>query len=210
MSKPRTPLQIATAVINSKKSTGPTTEEGKAASSQNAVVHGLTSRFSVQPWESEAEYLKLYEGFAAEFPAHSELEKELLESMINSRWLVRRAIFLQEFTFDLDRPDCVDTKLLELYMRYQTRHESVFHKAHAALVKIRAERQKTRNQETARQTTKQLGFVSQQRQEAAESRKQELHEIKMQVKKATLARLERQIAPPKTAPPSPASLQTAA
>ena len=41
---------------NSRRSTGPVTIAGKAASSQNALRHGLTSKNIVIPGEDPAEY----------------------------------------------------------------------------------------------------------------------------------------------------------
>jgi hypothetical protein len=181
----RTPLQHLAAITNSQKSTGPKTEAGKAVVSQNAVTHGLASCFVVMPWEEAAEYEELYDGFEAEFPPANAVEKELLDSMVQARWLVRRSLLLQQLCFQPDLPACMDTKLA-LYLRYQTTHERAFHKAYAALLKIKAEREKSQTVAACQQTEKQLGFVSQKRQEASETRKQQQHEAALRVKEVTI------------------------
>ncbi len=190
MSQPRTPAQHLAAMENALKSTGPQTEEGKTISSQNAVKHGLSARFWVQSWEDGEAYQDLYQGFESEFPAHNCVEKELLDSMVQSRWLARRAILLQEFCFGLELPHCTAPKDLALYMRYQATHERAFHKAYAALLKLKSEREKGAREAGRREAVKLLGFVLQRRREAAETRRQELHKLSVRIKEAALLRLE--------------------
>ena len=43
-------------LLNAQRSTGPRTEEGKAASSLNSLKHGLTAKTVVLPGEDPAEY----------------------------------------------------------------------------------------------------------------------------------------------------------
>jgi flagellar hook-basal body complex protein FliE len=181
----QTPAQYAASIANAFKSTGPKTEAGKTASSQNAVVHGLSSRFMVHAWEDADEYAELCAGFQAEFPPTSSVETELLESMIRSCWLARRAVLLQEFCFKGSLPECIDPKL-PLYLRYQTTHERAFHKAYATLLKIKAEREKSQMASARQEAVDRLGFVSQKRQEASETRKQQQHEAALRVKDVTI------------------------
>ena len=57
-----TEAQIAANQANSQLSSGPKTEEGKAASSKNHLSHGLTYRggmFILLPWENAQEYDQL-------------------------------------------------------------------------------------------------------------------------------------------------------
>jgi hypothetical protein len=181
----QTPAQYAASIANAVKSTGPKTEAGKATSSQNAVIHGLSSRFVVHAWEDAEEYAEMREGFEAEFPPSNSVEQELLESMIRSCWLARRAVLLQEFCFKSTLPECIDPKL-PLYLRYQTTHERAFHKAYAALLKIKAEREKREMAAARQETAQELGFVSQIRRGASETRKQQQHEATLRVKDVTV------------------------
>ena len=48
--------QIAANRQNAKLSTGPTTADGKTASSRNAITHGLTASRGLLPGESAEEY----------------------------------------------------------------------------------------------------------------------------------------------------------
>ena len=57
-----TQAQIQANQANAQLSTGPTTEAGRAASSKNHVIHGLSYRggmFILLPWESAVEFDQL-------------------------------------------------------------------------------------------------------------------------------------------------------
>ena len=206
----RTPAQHLAAMENALKSTGPKTEAGKAISSQNGTTHGLSARFSVQSWESAEAYSDLQQGFESKFPPHNCVEKELLDSMVQSRWLARRAILLQEFCFGLEIPDCTAPKELALYLRYQTTHERAFHKAYTALLKLKTEREQAAQQARRQEAAKPLGFALQKRQESAETRRQELHKLALRIKEATLLRLESRPVAPRPPQEEPGSLSVAA
>jgi hypothetical protein len=60
-----TTAQILANRLNSRKSTGPKTDEGKAAVSQNAVKHGLFAE-SVIEGENEADYEAFHDKMLAE------------------------------------------------------------------------------------------------------------------------------------------------
>lgn len=83
-------------------------------------------------------------------------------------WLSQRAIRLQDLSFHRDLPYCHEPKELALYLRYQTTHDRSFHKCLSDLLKLRAEQRKA-----------EAGFVSQQHKAAAETRKQELHNVRI-------------------------------
>jgi low affinity Fe/Cu permease len=98
-------------------------------------------------------------------------ETILVDKMAQAIWLSKRAQMLQHVTFNHELPVCDDQKQLALYLRYQTTNERAFHKCLNDLLKLRAEK---RRQE--------IGFESQKRQaadqtrrEVSETRKQELH-----------------------------------
>jgi hypothetical protein len=94
-----------------------------------------------------------------------------------ARWLCRHNLFLPSifthFNSNLstphflslrepESPTCFDPTL-SLYLRYQSTHERSFHKAHALLTKIKAERKKTEQAAAREESTRQLGFVLQKR-----------------------------------------------
>jgi hypothetical protein len=155
-----TPSQIAANQANSQHSTGPKTEEGKAVSSQNGTSHGLCGHFTVLPWENENEFNSFCCHLLAELSPATRLERDLVESMAQHRWLVKRALFLQNQCFALDSFHCDQEKKLALYLRYQTTNERAYYKAHHEFQKLKEQRKKA-----------EIGFASQ-------TRKEETHELK--------------------------------
>ncbi len=77
------------------KSTGPRTEEGKAASRLNALRHGADARLSVIPGEDPAELEALARDYHAQFRPASPEQIFLVETLIQSDWLRRRYMCLE-------------------------------------------------------------------------------------------------------------------
>src|SRR5205814_2329244 len=76
---------------NAEQSTGPKTEEGKSASSLNAMKHGLTSHTcAVLPGEDADEYRALSEQVHHEQRPVGVLQKELVEHLVQLIWKLRR------------------------------------------------------------------------------------------------------------------------
>jgi hypothetical protein len=160
---------------NAQHSTGPTTQDGKAASCKNNFKYGLTgASFTVLEFEDQDEYNHVLCGLRAEHQPATMTEEILVEKMAQSYWLRKRALYLQdqcctdeELTLDEQK------KQLALFLRYQTTHDRAFHRALTDLLKLRAEKRKA-----------EIGFESQKQKEAQESRrtaaemrKQELHQF---------------------------------
>jgi hypothetical protein len=172
--------QIAANTANAQHSSGPKTAEGKAVASQNRRKYGLTGRFQVLPWEDQEDFDALVELLRCEHQPNIGFESELIETMAQHYWLSQRAGLLQERCFDREVPDCLDEKQLALYMRYQTTHERAFERCANELRKLRNETrkaqigfesQKRREADDARQAAHEI------RRQAAENRKQELHQF---------------------------------
>jgi hypothetical protein len=89
-----TEKQIRANRQNAKKSTGPKTEEGKAAVSQNAVKHGLFVD-SVVAGETESEYEAFYGELLAELAPRGVVELLLAERVVSLWWRLRRAERMQ-------------------------------------------------------------------------------------------------------------------
>jgi hypothetical protein len=177
-----TSAQLAANQSNAQRSTGPRTPEGKAIASQNNLRYGFTGAFSVLSWENQADFDALLSGLRTEHQPSTPTEAALVEKMAQSLWLSKRALLLQELTFTLEIPSCLDEKQLALYLRYQTTHDRAFHRCLDQLLKLRAEKRKT-----------EIGFESQQqkqadqtRREAVEIRKQELHRYAVLLAEAKL------------------------
>jgi hypothetical protein len=165
-----TPNRLAANRENAQKSTGPTTDEGKAVSSQNRVTHGLArhnGRFALLPTESPDEYADLLNGYLQEHQPTTPTESDLVHTMAESRWLSHRAQNLQPSCFNPDTGAIVDPKSLALYVRYENTYLRAYNAAFKQLQSLRAERRKA-----------ELGFEAQKRQQAAELRAQEKHQMK--------------------------------
>ncbi len=79
--------QIAANRLNAQKSTGPRSPEGKAAVSQNALKHGLRSKYFLRGFAEEKEdYLQLYAGLYEEWQPATRTEEVLLERMALALW----------------------------------------------------------------------------------------------------------------------------
>jgi len=81
---------------NAQKSTGPKTQQGKAASSQNAVKHGLYSTDiivnSPHLKEDPAEYELLLSSLFEELKPQTLLQEHLVRKIANALWRSRRII----------------------------------------------------------------------------------------------------------------------
>src|SRR2546422_10273588 len=85
-----TDAQIAANRRNGQLSLGPTTPEGKAISSQNALKHGLTARDPLLPDESETELTGFRQRLLAELQPVGEIEALLVSRIVNVAWRLRR------------------------------------------------------------------------------------------------------------------------
>jgi len=163
--------QIAANQTNAQLSTGPITEEGKAASAQNNFRHGLCGAFIIQSWENAADYDGLLDGLRDEHQPVTPTEALLVERLAQHWWLCQRALRLQEFCFKSDVPmlEHDSEKELALYLRYQTTHERAFQKCLNDLLKLRSQHARELREADARR-----------RHKADEARKQEMHQARLE------------------------------
>ena len=87
--------QITANRRNSQKSTGPRRDEGKAASSQNAVKHGLFAHEAVIHGEDPAEFDLYREVFLADLRPVGPMESMLAERIVSLSWRLQRAERIQ-------------------------------------------------------------------------------------------------------------------
>jgi hypothetical protein len=85
-----TDKQIEANRANSRRSTGPRTPEGKAASSRNAVRHDLLARAFVLQSECPERFETLVDSFYAEYRPVTATEAALVEAMATARWRLLR------------------------------------------------------------------------------------------------------------------------
>ncbi len=94
-----TAAQIAANQKNAQLSAGPTSEAGKAKSSLNAVKSGLTGRTVLLPGEDAAEYQRHLSAFTGEFNPAGLRECELVQSIADTWWRLRRIPALEMALF---------------------------------------------------------------------------------------------------------------
>jgi hypothetical protein len=158
---------------NAKKSHGPTTEEGKQASSRNNFRHGLSGHvFLLMSWEKAEDFDLLLKALQKEYKPETATEHLLVEKMAQQHWLSQRAQTLLTMHMSTEADENLDVFVLEGiekgmhkrvsdYLRYQTQHERLFQRALHDLLKLRAEKRK-----------EQIGFESQKHTQAAETRRE--------------------------------------
>ena len=141
-----TERQIEANKLNSQKSTGPTSPEGKAKSCLNRLSHGLASNATIVADESPEEFQALLYDLMGEYDPATPTEQILVEKMCVNQWLSLRAFRLQGEAF-LDLKLMSDSfgipKTLGLLIRYHAAAERAFHRAHTELVKTQKERKKS-------------------------------------------------------------------
>jgi len=156
-----TDSQVHANQLNAQHSTGPKTEEGKAASCMNNFRFGFTGSFTVLPSEDQDEFDHLLCGLRAEHQPSTMTERILVEKMAQHHWLSLRAQRLQDITMGSDLAMKDQERQFALFLRYQTTNDRAFHRCLADLLKLKAEKRRS-----------EIGFESQQQKKAQESRRE--------------------------------------
>jgi hypothetical protein len=84
------PARIAANRRNAQKSTGPMTQEGKAASSRNALRHGLTARQIVCREEREEDFAAFRTALRDALAPADAVEEQMAERIALLSWRLRR------------------------------------------------------------------------------------------------------------------------
>ena len=161
--------KAATARINGAKSNGPVTIEGKAASSQNSLKHGLSSSRVVLPHESQEDYDKLEASLTNRFKPADELEMELVQEMAAARWRLRRIEAMESALFkkairqheEAGTPDAHDQAYVEvaesksyrMLVRHSAQLRRAFEKAWKEIQLIQADRKMDEEDELQNEPT---------------------------------------------------------
>jgi hypothetical protein len=153
--------------INGAKSMGPTTPEGKAISSQNALKHGLTSSRIVLAHESQEDYDALESSLLLHFEPSSGMERELVGEIAASRWRLRRIEAMETAVFkkalreqkELHGPDAdpadirdaayvdvAESKTMRMLARHAAQLRRAYEKAWKELEKLQGENEDTGEQ----------------------------------------------------------------
>jgi hypothetical protein len=95
-----TEAQIIANRRNALKSTGPRTQKGKNAITQNAVKHGLLARQAVISSENQADFELYCDRMLSEITPATPLESMLAERIVNLSWRLKRTGRIQAQTID--------------------------------------------------------------------------------------------------------------
>ena len=151
------PSQILANRSNARFSTGPSTPEGKLASSANATRHGLSGVFAILPHEDRAAFDQLAATLRAEFLPAGDTETFLVDQMIQSRWKMARIERLEMEAFEqtLTEPGSTDSpdgrilaalsapgNIFDKLQRYTAAAERCYYKALREIQNLRARAQK--------------------------------------------------------------------
>jgi hypothetical protein len=98
------PARIAANRSNAQRSTGPTTVEGKARSSVNAVKHGLRARRPLLLDEDPAEYEALAAALMEQFAPEPGVEELLVDEIVGLVWRLWRAARVEVALFTIALP----------------------------------------------------------------------------------------------------------
>src|SRR6267142_3792286 len=105
-----TQAQINANRLNAQKSTGPTSPEGKAASSLNALKSGIDAWSHIIPGEDPAELEALTAAFLLHFHPADPVQLALVDTLISTEWIQRRLrrIEAQLWNYQIE---CLDKNL---------------------------------------------------------------------------------------------------
>jgi hypothetical protein len=86
---------------NARKSTGPTTTEGKQRSRCNAIRHGLAAETVIGALEDAEDYKAFEAAIIADYDAQSAVERELVLRLASLLWRLRRATTMETGLFEI-------------------------------------------------------------------------------------------------------------
>jgi hypothetical protein len=128
---------------NAHHSTGPRTKEGKAASSQNAVKHGLSSaKTLIRPGEEEV-YAEFRQALLDQYYPCGAAEADVFAKLLHASWCLRRIRELEDallFKFDdpFNSPDA--ERKMNSYARHSARFERMYRNALRDLRQLQTDR----------------------------------------------------------------------
>src|SRR5690242_1197135 len=119
-----TEAQINANRLNAQKSTGPTSPEGKARSSLNALKSGIDAWSHIIPGEDPAELEALTGAFHSQYRPADPTQLALVDTLISTEWIQRRLrrIEAQLWNYQFE---CLDKNLTRAeFLDAQIQHNS--------------------------------------------------------------------------------------
>lgn len=139
-----------------RRAPGPTTEDGKRKSSQNARTHGCCSKTLIINGESQDEFDELSADWHDEYQPRSKRERWALDDAVRAQWDLRRNTDrYYDFEVELGKKSPLawteeEHKQMERYLRYKTAAERSFQRAYSTLEQISKRHARQEQNVTAR------------------------------------------------------------
>src|SRR6266481_4932072 len=105
-----TEAQINANRLNAEKSTGPTSPEGKATSSLNALKSGIDAWSHIIPGEDPAELEALTAAFMLHFHPADPIQLALVDTLVSTEWTQRRLRRIEAQLWNY-QVECLDKNL---------------------------------------------------------------------------------------------------
>ena len=115
--------QLAANQANALLSTGPVTPEGKAASSRNAIRHGLTAKSGMLASDDPEEYRKHCQVFFDRLAHRDEIERAVIQDIADIEWKLKRIPAIESAI--LDSGDVRGLTTISMYARRLRRDSDV-------------------------------------------------------------------------------------
>ncbi|MBK5294103.1 MAG: hypothetical protein JJE04_20800 [Acidobacteriia bacterium] len=135
--------QIEANRANAQLSTGPCTQEGKAASAQNARTHGLTSKDLVILPHEQDDFLDFQISLTGQIKPNGQLELTAFDNLLHAAWNMRRIRRLEAQIAESGIDPLSDSGLAsqcDRYARYFARAEKSYYRALRELRVLQSDR----------------------------------------------------------------------
>jgi hypothetical protein len=138
----RTKAQSNSSRINGSKSRGPKTPEGKAASSMNALIHGLRANTTVLPTEKQEDFDQLRDSLQEQYQPQNTAEQLLVDEAVIVQWKLVRLEVFERAAYTKEKCELAKASLFRAMMRTQCSLSRAYSKACSDLERIQAARRK--------------------------------------------------------------------
>lgn len=106
---------------NGAKSRGPKTPRGRAASSGNAVTHGITAKTLILQNENSQDFLAMLDSYLDYLCPSNQVEADLVSDLVAARWRLRRIWRYETALLDIE----MDAQAAGFEKRFLTRDEDM-------------------------------------------------------------------------------------
>jgi len=129
-----TAAQVIANQQNAQSSTGPRTAEGKARASQNALKHGLTSKHLIIREDEQEEFEDLQTSLYVELDPQGAVETVTFHDLVHAAWNLHRLRRMEA------ECDLADFAAYDRISRYQARTQRAYYKALKELRELQTNR----------------------------------------------------------------------